>query len=286
VETQKKDQVFGSEITVSGKVMETFDPAQVLRDKTSQPDQLRDFLKEKQFSSAIPALNEAIDKGDKNFQLQTHKIIGDKVVGYHLNFSKNDNGTIRFNSFEVGMKDEDNPGSYKSAKIGVDGMNTPSSSEAYKLLSGEKIYRKTENANGEVQERLYSLNENDMKNNPHDMRLNEYVVDRKHINDVVNALPHPPGTTEDYKKQLVDDLCEGKKRLIPLEEKGKTNVHIQIGDKPGLMKYFDLNNKPVPYSAVREKLNNPLKTGEKVGQKNGNKQPIRRVPVRHRTKAA
>ncbi|PTS99870.1 hypothetical protein DBR11_11385 [Pedobacter sp. HMWF019] len=284
---QKNGQPLGSETLYIGKYMGTIDHTRAPKVNTFQPDQLRDFLKEKQFSSVIPALNEAIANGDKDFQLKTKKIIGDKVVGYNLNFSKNDNGTIKFNSFEVGVKNEDNPGTYKTVKVPVNGMNTPSSSEAYKLLSGETICRQVETSPGVKENRLYNLNEQDMKNNPHDVRLNEFVADRHHINNVVNSLPHPPGTTEDYKKQLVDDLCVGKKRAVPLQENGlKTTVNVQVGEKPGLMKYSDVNNKPVKYSDVRASLNPPKKVVEKVGQKAENKKPIKRMPARHKSKAA
>ncbi|HWW43122.1 hypothetical protein [Pedobacter sp.] len=249
--------------------------------QTFSYDQLKNFLTQKGYGEAIPGLHRAITNGQESFQLQCPGQ-GDSSTSHDLNFSKNRDGKIQFNSIVTKIKNEDRPGEFKELKVHVNGARTPSSTESIKLLAGETICRHELNKNGELVKNLYSLNEFDMKHDPKNVRIDSYTADPEHVRRVVEALPHPPGTTREYKEKLIDSLTSGEKPLVPLQENGtKTNVYMKVGTVPGLMKYSDINNKSMQYSDVRKIMNPSKKVSEKVNQKKEGKRYAKKAQVRH-----
>lgn len=240
--------------------------------QTFPVDHLKDLLMQKGFGSLIPELENAIARGDKDFKLTANKIINNEPVKQELTFSDSKDGKLRFESVRTVIRDPNDPGSFKEIKLPVNGSKTFSSEQSYSLLKGDTVCRHEVDSADNIVKVLYRLNENDMKYNPRNARVDQFVANEEHVKNVVYALPHPPGTTRESMDRLVHTLVNGGKPLVPLQENGvKTSVHMQVGTIPGLMKYSDVNDKSLKYSEVKQILNPPKNVSEKIQQKKGNR---------------
>lgn len=263
------------------RVVERNQAKQARAAKTFKIEQLKEFLTQKGYGSVIPELDHAIARGETDFQLTTKRIINSEPVKQELNFSNNKDGKMQFDSVNTVVRDPNNPGSFREFKAPVNGSKTLSGVESYKLLNGETICRHELNQQGELVKQLYRLNENDMKYNPRNVGADKFVADPEHVRNVVNALPLPPGATPEYKNGLVNALTSGERPLVALQENGiKTEVYMQVGTVPGLMKYADVNHKPVKYSDVKAVMNPPKKVSQKVDQEKQTRSSKKRPQVR------
>jgi hypothetical protein len=238
-------------------------------------------LKYKGFGESLqPALNEAMQKGEKLFTLGHVPEFAKENATATLHFKQSDTSDrYFFNRFSIQVKNDQFPDAAQQSFNVYNENKGNTLKEAYNLMEGRPVFMKLEDKAKQEFEAWGKLNFKEQTSNGNfkmDLFNKNYGYD---LEKVLSNYPIKELQTPSYKEGLLKSLERGNLQSVTFMADGKEEkLFISPDIKVGALKVYDLDQKRVPLQTLVEKQFIGTEFAERLKQQIAGLQQKQEVP--------
>jgi hypothetical protein len=277
---QLRDQLYPSILRkIYDFIMQPFQERKILQEINQKQDnnlrELAGAMKKHGFEQAIDKLSQHISQGQKNFSIPlSHYVNEDEKMNFNLSFSRQQDGSYRFDQYQASLQNAKNPNQVVSQVFSADTKDTIRAEQAQNLLAGRAVMKESFDLSGAPKVKWVQLDFNDKDpSGNHKMKefLHGYGFD---LGKAVEKLIQKQNLSPEMRQNLLEGLHKGEKQPITImRDNAAVNLFVEANPQFKTINLFDEHNKKLTMSEalgekpIKEQLRQLVPKQQIVSQK-------------------
>lgn len=232
------------------------------RSRSNNRSQLHEGLRKNGFESAIPELDQQMQKGLTEFQIPLAFYLDkDKSIEYRLQFKKGADGNYEFHRYDAHLQHENNPELNRSRSFRMVDNQGINAGEARNLLEGRAVEKTVVDFEGHSTKTWVQLNFNE-RDTEGQFKLKRFPPEHGFdLEKSLSDMPFREMSNPVAQDELFTKLKSGNVATITYDDGyGTSTMYAWADPKDGEVKYLDANKQPITREQVLNQRQQPAQS--------------------------